>query len=194
MRREFEGLAAPASERIMNWIAARVDPARRDWVEAMRAELCAIDGGWNRLAWALGGFRLLWVFGRTGNVIYGQRGFPALGSVCVSGAVLAGVFWFMFVHHYPANSTAIARVEGVLAVYLFATGFLAGPARKGFVAGAWIGLASAILGVFGGFVMWSEGAWINPLYYVIAGAIGMLFGGLGGIARSHLSRTSQPIS
>jgi hypothetical protein len=55
-------------------------------------------------------------------------------------------------------------------------------------------LATAILGAFGGFVFWSDVAWINPLFYVVAGATGMVCGGLGAIARAHLRGATHTIA
>jgi len=44
--------------------AAHLEPADRVWIEAIGAEIDAIDGRVAQLAWAAGGLRLLWAFGR----------------------------------------------------------------------------------------------------------------------------------
>jgi hypothetical protein len=191
MRRPFDRVAASASERIINWIAKRVDPAHKQWVEAMHAELYAIEGGWRKLTWVLGGVRLAWSLGRKRGGVHGQVRLPAVGSVCVSGAILGVGFWFMFTRGFWPTPRTLAAFEGALALYLFATGFLAGPVTKGFVAGGLIGVTSGVLGVFSGFVMDSPIVWINPLFYVFAGVTGAVCGGLGAVARAHIQRARQ---
>lgn len=39
---------------VLAWATGRVDPGRREWIDALGAELDVIDGGGRRLAWALG--------------------------------------------------------------------------------------------------------------------------------------------
>ncbi len=46
------------------WAAAHLEPADRAWIEAIVAEMDAIDGRVAQLAWAAGGLRLLWTYGR----------------------------------------------------------------------------------------------------------------------------------
>lgn len=73
-----------------------------------------------------------------------------------------------------------------LVLYLFAAAFFAGPATKRFRAGALSGVTVGLFGIFGGFVMSSQTAWLNPLVYQVATAVGVMFGGLGAVARASL--------
>jgi hypothetical protein len=52
------------ARRFLAWAAAHLEPADRAWIEAIAAEMDTIDGGVAQLAWAAGGLRLLWTFGR----------------------------------------------------------------------------------------------------------------------------------
>ncbi len=60
MLRALDSIAASASTRIVAWICVHVDESRRDWANAMAAELAAIEGGWRKLGWAIEGLPLAW--------------------------------------------------------------------------------------------------------------------------------------
>lgn len=64
MRNALDRLATSASTRLVLWTSARVDDSRREWIDAMAAELMAIEGGWRKLGWAIEGLPLAWSFGR----------------------------------------------------------------------------------------------------------------------------------
>ena len=183
MRRAFDRAAASAAERIIGWIAERVDPSHRRWIEAMGAELHAIDGGWRKLVWVSGALRLAWSLSWRREMVYGQKGLPAVGSTCAFGVVLGVIFWFLFTH--PDRLPTMRGFEAGLAVYLFLAGFLAGPATKSFAAGALIGLTSGLLGVFSGFVM-SPVDVLGPFVYQATAVAGAVCGGLGAVARAYL--------
>src|SRR5487761_1048372 len=53
--------AAAAAQGLLSWSAKRLGPPRREWIEAVRAELDVIDGGAAQLWWAVGGLRSIWV-------------------------------------------------------------------------------------------------------------------------------------
>jgi hypothetical protein len=55
-------VADEAADRLLAWTAAHTRPAEREWLEAMCGELASLDSGPSRLAWALGGPRLAWMF------------------------------------------------------------------------------------------------------------------------------------
>ena len=65
MRRALDRLADSVATRLVDWTCSRVDESRREWTGALSAELAAIDGGWNKLAWAIGGLPLAWLFRRS---------------------------------------------------------------------------------------------------------------------------------
>jgi hypothetical protein len=52
--------AGAAARALLGWAVGRLDPSRQVWIHALRAEADEIDGGWARLAWAVGGLRLVW--------------------------------------------------------------------------------------------------------------------------------------
>ncbi len=56
----IDRVCTAAAHGMLVWAAGRLDPARRPWIEAMRAEIGAIEGGVAQLAWAVGGLRLVW--------------------------------------------------------------------------------------------------------------------------------------
>jgi hypothetical protein len=60
IRATLDRMATLAALRLLAWVGKRVDPAQQLWLEALRAELDAIDGGMARLVWAVGGLRLIW--------------------------------------------------------------------------------------------------------------------------------------
>lgn len=64
MRRTLDRFAEAASLRLVAWTGARVDDARREWVDGMAAELAAIESGWRKLVWAIDGLPLVWAFGK----------------------------------------------------------------------------------------------------------------------------------
>jgi hypothetical protein len=64
MRRALDRLATSASTRLVVWTSARVDSSRREWIDAMAAELAAIEGGLRKLGWAIEGLPLAWSFSR----------------------------------------------------------------------------------------------------------------------------------
>jgi hypothetical protein len=64
MRNALDRLATSASTRLVLWTSARIDDSRREWIDAMAAELAAIEGGWQKLVWAIEGLPLAWSFSR----------------------------------------------------------------------------------------------------------------------------------
>jgi hypothetical protein len=45
LRATLDRMATLAALRLLAWVAQRVDPAQQLWLEALRAELDAIEGG-----------------------------------------------------------------------------------------------------------------------------------------------------
>ena len=62
--RRFQGGPSGVARALLAWAAARLEPAERAWIEAIAAEMDAIEGRVAQLAWAAGGLRLLWTYGR----------------------------------------------------------------------------------------------------------------------------------
>jgi hypothetical protein len=61
IRTALDRLAAAAARRLLAWIAQRLDPARKTWLEALHAELDMIDGGFAQLLRTVGGLKLVWL-------------------------------------------------------------------------------------------------------------------------------------
>jgi hypothetical protein len=60
IRAKLDRIATLAALRLLAWVARRIEPEQQLWLEALRAELDAIDGGIARFLWAAGGLRLVW--------------------------------------------------------------------------------------------------------------------------------------
>ncbi len=56
IRATLDRMATLAALRLLAWVGKLVDPAQQLWLEALRAELNAIDGGIARLGWAVGDY------------------------------------------------------------------------------------------------------------------------------------------
>jgi hypothetical protein len=57
-------LADELARQLLGWLQRRVEPASREWLDALRAEAECADDGWQRLRWALGGVTLVWTLNR----------------------------------------------------------------------------------------------------------------------------------
>jgi tetratricopeptide (TPR) repeat protein len=96
LRRAGALAAAALAGALLTWLAAGPPGPRREWLAALRAELDAIDGGGERLAWALGGLRLAWALEGRRRMAAGVRGWVpgivrgTLGGALVVVGVVAG--------------------------------------------------------------------------------------------------------
>src|SRR4051794_35900221 len=52
--------AGRLAHHVLTWGGRQLAPARRVWIEGLRAELDVIPGGGAQLRWALGGLGVLW--------------------------------------------------------------------------------------------------------------------------------------
>ena len=97
-------LADLLARRLLGWLQRRVEPASREWLDALTAESECADDGWQRLRWALGGVPLVWTINARR-----QKNEPARGTVralIVSGAanVAAIAGWYAVI--IPATYVA----------------------------------------------------------------------------------------
>lgn len=60
----LDGWAGAMAMHLVTWLDGRVDASRRGWIVALAAETENIDGGWNKLRWAISGLPLAWSFRR----------------------------------------------------------------------------------------------------------------------------------
>jgi len=104
-------MAAQAALRLLAWIAQRVDPAQQLWLEALRTELAAIDGGFAQLVWAVGGLRLIWFERRRHMVNATYRYGPVLLNV-LEAALLVGLTWSL-IGHYGSIVVVLLELTGL---------------------------------------------------------------------------------
>ena len=62
------------ARQLLGWLRRRVEPASREWLDALAAEAECADGDWQRLRWALGGVPLVWTINRRRRVKEPARG------------------------------------------------------------------------------------------------------------------------
>lgn len=62
MKHAFDRAATAMASHLTSWLEQHVDVVKREWVDAMAAELDDMDTGWQRLTWALSGLPLVWSF------------------------------------------------------------------------------------------------------------------------------------
>src|SRR5688572_20403311 len=122
----LDRVATRAARSLLAWSARHVAPSRRGWITAMRMELDHIDGGWARLAWAVGGLRLVWMAPQERSRS-DHEAWPEPASI-VAGAMLLGILaWIAFTTRVPDVERMPAEmVFGFLALYFYSVGFLSG--------------------------------------------------------------------
>jgi len=109
-RTTLDRIATLAALRLLAWIGKRVDPDQQLWLEALRAELDAIDGGIARLVWAVGGLRLIWFERRQHMVNATYRYGPVLLNV-LGLALLIGLTWSL-IQHYGSIAVIFFELTG----------------------------------------------------------------------------------
>ncbi|MBI3568728.1 MAG: hypothetical protein HY084_11075 [Gemmatimonadetes bacterium] len=62
--RLLDDVAESAAQQLVGWLASRVGPEGREWVDALSAEAHSINGGWRKLRWSVGGIALIWTLKR----------------------------------------------------------------------------------------------------------------------------------
>jgi hypothetical protein len=116
---------------LLDGLTARLDPARREWLAAVRIELDEVEGGWQRLLWALGGLRLAWAIGKE-DVLNRRQ----LERLCGLGAAALAlpVFGYVFFGPMRIGQEAISRGSGgLLALFFAVVALLAGGLAVGAV-------------------------------------------------------------
>lgn len=175
---------------LIAWAESSADPAEREWIEAMRAELDVIHGGLAQLRWAAGVLPLLW------------RSYRAdlLGFVlCTAIVVLANYAYPKFATARPVELFFFAQQ-----FYLPVIGMLVGRLTRRVLAGTVIGTAASLLGfglVYGlGFgspnattllASGNPSMYLEILFFALVGAA---FGTLGAgvVLRSSRQPTLSP--
>jgi hypothetical protein len=150
----MSGVLDHAARAVLGWSARLAAPSRRDWVEALRGELAAVDGGGGaRLLWALGGLSLAFSTRRR-SLQRPWYSWPALLRTSAFGLALAavlvvGIVWSNVVvpsHESDDEYTMWYLVFYVgLLGYFFVSGLVASRPPNRVVTGMWAGAATAVL-------------------------------------------------
>jgi hypothetical protein len=169
---------------LITWAERYADPAEREWIGAMRAELDAVDGGVAQLRWAAGALPLLWRPYRLDILLF---------VLCTAAVVLVN-------YSYPKIATArpIELFFFAQQFYLPLLALLAARSTHRVLAGTGTGVASSLLGfavlhALGYGVpdastllsTGSPGIYVQILLFAIVGAA---FGTLGATTVLRLSR------
>jgi len=107
----LDRMATLAALRLLAWVDKQVDPAQQLWLEALRAELAAIDGGMARLVWAVGGLRLIWFERRRHMVNATYRYGPVLLDG-LEAALFVGLTWSL-IQHYGSIVVVLLELTGL---------------------------------------------------------------------------------
>jgi hypothetical protein len=178
--------AGKIARSLITWAERYADPAEREWIGAMRAELGAVDGGVAQLRWAAGALPLLWRPYRTDVLLF---------VLCTAAVVLAN-------YSYPKFATArpIELLFFAQQFYLPLLGLVAARLAHRVLAGTATGVAASLL-AFAVLHMLGYGALHaptllatgTPVIYVqilFFAVIGAAFGTLGATTVLRLSRRS----
>ena len=181
---------------LLAWAERSADPAEREWIRALRAELDMIDGGLARLRWAAGALPLLWRAYRVDILRC---------MVCVTAVVAANYSYPKFVTSFDVffvntGTTTWTRVADPVELFFFAqqfylpvVGILVAQATRRLLAGTVLGLGLSLLGLG---VLRSASAPMylaneSPSIYVeivLFALVGAAFGTLGATAGLWTSR------
>jgi hypothetical protein len=169
---------------LITWAERYADPAEREWIGAMRAELDAVDGGAAQLRWAAGALPLLWRPYRLDILLF---------VLCTAAVVLVN-------YSYPKFATArpIELFFFAQQIYLPLLGLVAARSAHRVLAGTGTGIAASLLGFavldvlgYGApgastqLATGSPGIHMQILFFAIVGAA---FGTLGATTVLRLSR------
>ena len=107
----FHRIATRAAIRLLAWVEKHVDPAQQLWLDALRAELDAINGGFARLLWAAGGLRLVW-FERRRHMLNATYRYGPVLLPWIETALFIGLTW-SFIQHYGSLVVVLFELIGL---------------------------------------------------------------------------------
>ena len=178
--------AGKVARSLITWAERYADPAEREWIGAMRAELDSVDGGVAQLRWAAGALPLLWRPYRSDILVF---------LFCTAAVVLVNYSYPKFASARPVELFFFAQQ-----FYMPLLGLLAARMAHRVLAGTVTGVAASLLGFavlhvlgYGApdastqLATGSPGAYVQILFFAIIGAA---FGTLGATTVSRLSRRS----
>jgi hypothetical protein len=137
--RALDQVAARAARGLLAWSARHADASRRGWIVALRHELHQIDGGWNRLAWAVDGLRVVYLTPVPAGSD-SRHEWPESWRIAAGGLLLGALVWLAFVTHVPNMEQLPAEIVfGFLTLYCYSVGFLSGRRTSKVGPGSWAG-------------------------------------------------------
>ena len=125
-------LLGKGARSLIAWAERYAEPAEREWIGAMRAELDVIDGGLAQLRWAAGVVPLLWRSYRADILRF---------AVCTTAVVVANYAYPKFATARPVELFFFAQQ-----FYLPVVGIFVARATRRVLAGTVIGIAMSVLG------------------------------------------------
>jgi len=186
---------------LISWAERSADPAEREWIGAMRAELDQIDGGLAQLRWTAGVVPLLWRSYRVDILRC---------MVCVTAVVAANYSFPKFVVTFQVffindGTNTWTRVADPVELFFFAqqfylpvVGILVAQATRRLIPGTVIGIGLSLLGLgvlhalgYGSasaptaFAIGSPSVYVEILFFALVGAA---FGTLGAMVGLRTSR------
>jgi hypothetical protein len=151
-------LPGKVARSLIAWAERSADPAEREWVQALRAELDLIDGGPAQLRWATGVMPLLWRSYRADilrwtvcvtAVVVANYAYPKVPTVCqvIFGTSVGKVFFATSDGTWtPVDCSKMELFFFAQQFYLPVVGILAAQATHRVLAGTLIGMGLSLLG------------------------------------------------
>jgi hypothetical protein len=168
-------LPGKVARSLITWAERNADPAAREWLQGMRAELDGIDGDLAQLRWAAGALPLLW---------RPYRGDFARFLFCIATVVVVNYSYPKFATARPVELLFFAQQ-----FFLPIVGMFAARTTQRILAGTALGIAVSLIGfgvlfvlAFGGPDVTALLASGSPSVYrqiLLFGVIGAAFGTLG---------------
>jgi hypothetical protein len=160
---------------LITWAERNADPAGREWIGAMRAELDAIDGGLAQLRWAAGALPILW---------RPYRGDAARFLLCIATVVVVNYSYPRFATARPVQLLFFAQQ-----FYLPLVGMFVARSTHRVLAGTVLGVTASLVGLAVVFVLAFGGRDVTALLesgnlgtylqILLFAVIGAAFGTLG---------------
>ena len=194
-------LPGKVARSLISWAERSADPAEREWIGAMRAELDQIDGGLAQLRWTAGVVPLLWRSYRV-DIVRCMVFVTAVVAANYSFPKFVVTFQVFFVN---GGTNTWTRVAAPVELFFFAqqfylpvVGILVARATRRLVVGTVIGIGLSLLGLgvlhalgYGSasgptaFAHGSPSVYVEILFFALVGAA---FGTLGATVGLRTSR------
>jgi hypothetical protein len=110
-RATLDRIATLAALRLLAWVGKYVDPAHQLWLDALRAELDAIDGGIARLIWVVRGLRLVW-FERRRSMLNATYRYGPVLLPWLEVALFVGLTWSL-IRQYGSLVVSLLVLAGL---------------------------------------------------------------------------------